>query len=262
MEYITATSNMADGIYNVLHTTIKTIYPKYYPKEVVEFFCRHHSKEHILEGIASGNMGVLVDGGVIVGTGCYDNNHITGVYVLPHYQKQGCGSRIMNCLEAEIIKKHNSVILDASLPAVFLYEHRGYKTVGHGSYELENDVKLVYEIMERKLSVNPVIDRTVIVTVDRPLGSCHPKHKDLYYPINYGYIEGVMAPDGEEQDAYIVGVGEAVDKFTGKIIAIVHRRDDVEEKWVVAPENMGFTKEEIWEQIRFQEQYFDSEIVM
>lgn len=100
------------------------------------------------------------------------------------------------------------------------------------------------------------------VTVDRPLGSYHPEHKDMYYPINYGYVEGIMAPDGEEQDAYILGVDEAIEKFTGKIIAIVHRNDDVEEKWVVAPEGMTFTKEEIREQIHFQEQYFDSEIVM
>ena len=151
MEYITAAPDMADAIYNILHTTIKTVYPKYYPKEVVDFFCKHHSKEHILDGIASGNMGVLVDGNVIAGTGCFDNNHITGVYVLPCYQKQGCGSQIMDSLEAKIIQKHNVSILDASLPAVCLYEHRGYKTTGHGVYELENDVKLVYEIMEKKL---------------------------------------------------------------------------------------------------------------
>ena len=75
-------------------------------------------------------------------------------------------------------------------------------------------------------------------------------------------VEGIMAPDGEEQDAYILGVDEAIEKFTGKIIAIIHRNDDVEEKWVVAPEGMTFTKEEIREQIHFQEQYFDSEIVM
>ena len=55
---------------------------------------------------------------------------------------------------------------------------------------------------------------------------------------------------------------EAIEKFTGKIIAVVHRNDDVEEKWVVAPAGMTFTKEEIREQIHFQEQYFDSEIVM
>ena len=71
-----------------------------------------------------------------------------------------------------------------------------------------------------------------------------------------------MAPDGEEQDAYILGVDGAIDKFTGTVIAIVHRNDDVEEKWIVAPEGRFFTKEEIKEEIHFQEQYFDSKIVM
>lgn len=154
MKYITAEADMADTIYNILHTTIRTVYPKYYPGEVADFFCRHHSREHILEGIASGNMGVLVDRDTIVGTGCYDGNHITGVYVLPGYQKQGCGSKIMDCLEAEISKKYDTALLDASLSAVCLYEHRGYKTIGHGIYELENDVRLVYEIMEKKLRVS------------------------------------------------------------------------------------------------------------
>lgn len=151
MEYVTATSDMAGAIYDVLHTAIETVYPKYYPKEVVTFFCNHHSKEHILDGIKSGNMGVLIDKDLVVGTGCFDGNHITGVYVLPAYQNQGCGSHIMDFLETEIAKNHDTVILDASLAAVCLYEHRGYKTVGHGMYKLENDVKLVYEIMEKKL---------------------------------------------------------------------------------------------------------------
>ena len=110
--------------------------------------------------------------------------------------------------------------------------------------------------------MNSVIGRTVTVTVDRPLGSYHPEHEDMYYPINYGYVEGIMAPDGEEQDAYILGVDEAVEKFAGTVIAVVHRNDDVEEKWVVVPEGMTFTKEEIMKQIYFQEQYFDSKIMV
>lgn len=107
-----------------------------------------------------------------------------------------------------------------------------------------------------------MIGDIVKVIVDRPLGSCHPKYKDMYYPINYGYIEGNIAPDGEEQDAYILGIKEPVKEFVGEIIAVVHRLDDVEEKWIVAPENIKFTKEEIMEQIKFQEQYFVSEIQM
>ena len=107
-----------------------------------------------------------------------------------------------------------------------------------------------------------MIGDIVTVTVDRPLGSYHPKYKDMYYPINYGYIEGIIAPDGEEQDAYILGVDKPVERFTGKTIAIVHRYDDAEEKWVVCPDDVSYTKEEIMELIRFQEQYFQSEIIM
>lgn len=156
MKYMTATFDMADAIHDVLHSSIKTIYPKYYPKEVVDFFCKHHNKEHILDGIKSGNMGVLVENGVITGTGCFDHNHITGVYVLPVCQNRGCGSHIMDCLENQIAKTYDTAILDASLPAACLYEHRGYKTVGHGLYELENDVKLVYEIMEKNLMLQAI----------------------------------------------------------------------------------------------------------
>ena len=107
-----------------------------------------------------------------------------------------------------------------------------------------------------------MIGEIVKVIVDRPLGSYHPKHKDLFYPVNYGYIEGIIAPDGEEQDVYILGVNEPVSEFTGKIIAIITRLDDVEEKWVVAPENMTFSKGEIMKQVEFQEKYFKSEIRM
>lgn len=105
-----------------------------------------------------------------------------------------------------------------------------------------------------------MIGDMVKVTVDRPLGSYHPEHKDLFYPINYGYVEGIIAADGEEQDAYILGVNEPVQEFVGRIIGIVHRFDDVEEKWIVAPENMSFSQEEMKEQIHFQEQYFQYEV--
>ena len=110
--------------------------------------------------------------------------------------------------------------------------------------------------------VDDLIGDIVKVTVDRPLGSFHPEHKDMYYPVNYGYIKGIIAPDGEEQDAYIIGEESPVEEFTGKVIAIIHRRDDVEEKWVVAPSELCFTKEEIWEKVFFTEQYYDSEIIM
>lgn len=107
-----------------------------------------------------------------------------------------------------------------------------------------------------------MLGKKVKVIIDRPLGTYHPKHKDIFYSVNYGYIEGIIALDGEEQDAYVLGVNEPISEFTGEIIAIIKRLDDVEEKWVVAPENMTFTKEEIMKQVEFQEKYFKTEICM
>ena len=107
-----------------------------------------------------------------------------------------------------------------------------------------------------------IIGNIVTVAVDRPKGSRHPVYKDLCYPVNYGYIDGVMAPDGEEQDAYVIGVDEPVKKFMGKVVAIIHRKDDIEDKWVVCPENMTFTKSEIGSLVYFLERYFDFEVIV
>lgn len=107
-----------------------------------------------------------------------------------------------------------------------------------------------------------IIGRRVSVTVDRPLGSAHPNHPDLIYPINYGYIESLIAPDGEEQDVYILGIDKPIEKFEGIVIAIIHRFDDIEEKWVVAPENINFSKDEISASVEFQERFFKTEIIM
>ena len=107
-----------------------------------------------------------------------------------------------------------------------------------------------------------MIGEVVTVTVDRPLGTYHPKHKDMYYPVNYGYIDGIIAPDGEEQDAYILGINEPLESYTGIIIAIIHRKDDIEEKWVVAPQGISYSKEAIEEAVNFQEKYFNSWIEM
>lgn len=102
----------------------------------------------------------------------------------------------------------------------------------------------------------------VTVTIDRPLGSYHPVHSDLYYSVNYGYIKGTMTADGEEEDAYILGVTETVSEFTGRIIAIINRENDIEHKWVVAPVGMHFTKDEIAELTYFQERYFKTTIAL
>lgn len=149
MEYRLATVQEIEAIYTVVQFTIKKIYPNYYPEEVVDFFCRHHNLAAITKDVEGGNVSVLIVDNRIVGTGSFVDNHITRVYVLPEYQGRGYGTFIMQAIESEIIKKYDKAVLDASLPAVHLYEKLGYKTVKHEKYPVENGAVLVYEVMEK-----------------------------------------------------------------------------------------------------------------
>ena len=104
------------------------------------------------------------------------------------------------------------------------------------------------------------LGQTVSVVMDRPLGSKHPKH-GFIYPVNYGYIPNIISGDGEELDAYVLGVQEPINKFTGKCIAIIHRTDDNDDKLIIVPEGMDFSNEEIEKEVAFQEKWFHHIII-
>lgn len=104
------------------------------------------------------------------------------------------------------------------------------------------------------------INQTVIVKIDRTLGSKHPKH-DIYYSCNYGYVPGELAPDGEELDAYVLGVFEPKIEFAGMCIAVIHRLDDDDDKLVVVPEGINYSDEQILALVEFQERFFKSTVI-
>lgn len=106
-----------------------------------------------------------------------------------------------------------------------------------------------------------IIGSTVKGTIDRPLGSRHPEYPDMIYPINYGYVDGIFAGDGEEQDVYVLGTDKPLEKFEGKVIAIYHRTNDSEDKWIVSLDEREYPDKEILEAIHFQEQYFQGKLI-
>lgn len=114
--------------------------------------------------------------------------------------------------------------------------------------------------VRRKALAESFLGKIVRISIDRPIGSAHPKYKGLIYPINYGFIPNVWSEDGEELDVYLLGLNKPKKEFTGKIIGIVYRKDDVEDKLVMAPKGMKFTQNEITEQVYFQERYYEIEI--
>lgn len=116
-------------------------------------------------------------------------------------------------------------------------------------------------IEERHAQVESYLGKIVKIEIDRPIGYVHRKgEKTLTYPINYGYIPNVLGGDGEELDVFLLGVSEPVSVYTGRIIGIVYRADDVEDKLVMAPEGISFNATEIACAVFFQEKYYKTTI--
>lgn len=114
---------------------------------------------------------------------------------------------------------------------------------------------------ERNALVSFYLGKTVTIEIDRPIGYVNRK-KDytITYPINYGYLPGVLGGDGEELDVYLFGIDRPVSSFTGRIVGAVYRSDDVEDKLIMAPEGIFPTLEEMTQAVRFQEKYHQSRI--
>ena len=112
----------------------------------------------------------------------------------------------------------------------------------------------------KKANYKDYLGKKVKIVMDRPMGSKHPKW-NFIYPINYGYVPNTISGDGEELDAYIVGIFEPVEEYEGKCIAAIHRLDDDDDKLVIAPEEKIYTKQQIEALVEFQERFFEHEII-
>ncbi|MFA6547628.1 MAG: inorganic pyrophosphatase [Candidatus Magasanikbacteria bacterium] len=104
-----------------------------------------------------------------------------------------------------------------------------------------------------------LIGKKVKVTVDRPLGSTHPKF-DYKYPVNYGYVENFISGDGDFLDAYILFEKKPLKEYSGVVGAVIHRLDDNDDKLIVLPRGKKVDVDVIKKSLWFQEKYFCSVI--
>ena len=107
------------------------------------------------------------------------------------------------------------------------------------------------------------INKQITAKIDRPKNSCHPKYKEIIYPINYGYIENTVSGDGEEIDVYVLGEDNPQEYIDCKVVAVIKRKNDNEDKLIAIASNCKktYTKEEMAKEVYFQEKFFDSEIL-
>ncbi|MEM7332443.1 MAG: inorganic diphosphatase, partial [Chloroflexota bacterium] len=134
--------------------------------------------------------------------------------------------------------------------------------IRYGGGEVEKFPDLVkFERFNHSLKqAKAFLGKMVTVEMDRPMGSMHPTD-GFEYPVNYGYLPNVLAPDGDALDAYVLGVAEPLNRFNGRCTAIIHRLDDDDDKLVVVPDGVQMSDAEILTAVSFQEQYFQSRVV-
>ncbi|WP_455683318.1 inorganic diphosphatase [Thomasclavelia sp.] len=112
----------------------------------------------------------------------------------------------------------------------------------------------------QKVEALDYLDKEIHIIIDRPLGSKHPKHNFIYL-LNYGYVPETISGDGEELDAYLLGIFEPVENYTGKVLAVIKRIDDNDDKLIVVPKGINYNDEQIRALTEFQERFFESEII-
>lgn len=106
------------------------------------------------------------------------------------------------------------------------------------------------------MNTEKYLNTVVKIKIDRPLGSVHPKHKDLIYTVNYGFVLNTVGGDGEEIDCYLLGVDYPVQEFEGQCIALLKRQTEEDDKLIIAPFGVTFSDAEIEKAVCFQEKYF------
>lgn len=112
-----------------------------------------------------------------------------------------------------------------------------------------------YPVVLYNAPVYQYIGQIVSLKIDRTLGSKHPKFGFLY-PVNYGFVPYTKSGDGEELDAYILGIDEPVNDYAGRCIGVIHRLNDNDDKLIVVPERLDLADEEIEKATAFQEKWF------
>ena len=180
------------------------------------------------------------------------------VYTFPKYRGKRRAGKLLE-YAYKLAKNDGHKHIYISTGETGLYEKYGYQF-----WKIMKDVhgedSRVYKTNIVSADYGDVLGITVSGTIDRPLGSAHPRHPEMIYPINYGYVDGVFAGDGAEQDVYVFGTAQPLETYAGKVIAVDHRLNDNEDKWIVSINGESIPAEDILEAISFQEQYFMGEL--
>jgi GNAT superfamily N-acetyltransferase len=223
MQIIKASPEHFDIVRQIVVETIKTVYPHYYPRGAVDFFLSHHSDEAIRADIDSGSVCLFKTDGDIFATGTVTENEISRLFVLPQFQGQGFGRKIMDYFESTIFRTYDAILLHASLAAVSMYRARGYKETEFFRHKTDNGDFLCVYIMRlaREDAVIPAFEisydgRRFVAQQNSPNGEVNGETVFQYHQngssiwaeyagggIVKGLLTGHVLPDKSLEFAYV-----------------------------------------------------------
>lgn len=153
MDIITAAPSDLETVFDIVQSTIRAIYPHYYPAGAVDFFLAHHSRENISADIEAGRVSLAVSDGKAVGTVTVAGDSINRLFVLPDEQGKGFGGELLRFAEKKVAESYGTARLDSSLPAKKIYLKKGYMVIDSYVVEAEEDY-LCYDIMIKRVAEN------------------------------------------------------------------------------------------------------------
>ncbi len=216
-------------------------------KSILSYF-KEHMEEYAF--LSKDDKGVLV----------YEPSdlHILFLLVKKQYRNQDIGSSLLDDLK----DKAKECNISRICVNAYGYQKEFYLCNGFEAYEKEDTTGGISVVPMEYLIGRNHIGEKVTVVIDRPYGSFHPTLSDVVYPYNYGYIEQDLSKDELSfQDAYVIGVEEPLDKFTGYVIGIIYHKDDATSRWIVAPAGLSVDKDAIIQLLGIEEQFYETRFI-
>lgn len=185
-----------------------------------------------------------------------ENSRIVFTIVKPGEEGRGTGTALLDAVREEASALHfPRISVNAPKALQTFYQNYGFEETEKPQNEGEAEVQPMEYLLGREY-----IGKTVTVIIDRPYGSFHPHHPDVIYPLNYGYVNELVSADGEFQDAYVYGLQEPAETFTGIVSGIIYHKDGPSRFIVTRPGEM-IDHDEVIEAVAFEEQYYDTRFI-
>lgn len=125
---------------NIVKRGQRKVLVKYYPKKLMEAFCKRNNPKRVLERAKNRQYFVAENKKTkkILGGAALKGNEVTSYYVDPQKHRRGIGKMLFERIKKEALKKgHKKLYVSSSLYAVDFYKKVGFRRLRKKHRELD-----------------------------------------------------------------------------------------------------------------------------